>query len=167
MSAEHKQDGICDCDMAGMIIVLPFIAAIIIVVCPPACLWHHNVPLGLVMLVVGRVHIGPVKLTRATAVVCLSMHCRLMSKDEQVQYGVQIGVDYPPPVPAAKFARPHDDGGYRVGGNPSFQGYRGDAARSNGGRGGGGRGRGGGGSSGGSRGKGRGSRPKSNFEMYG
>ena len=88
-----------------------------------------------------------------------------MSKDEQQQYGVQIGVDYPAPVPAAKFARPHDDGGYRVGGNPSFQGYRGDAARSGPG---GGRGRGGsGGGRGGSRGRGRQSRPKSNFEMYG
>lgn len=80
-----------------------------------------------------------------------------MSKDEMAQYGVQMGVDYPAPVPAAKFTRPHDDGGYRVGGNPAFQGYRGDAAR--------GRGRGSGSS--GSRGRGRGSIPKSNFEMYG
>lgn len=93
----------------------------------------------------------------------------MMSKDEQAAYGVQIGVNYPAPVPAAKFGRPHDDGGYRVGGNPSFQGYRGDAARSNGGGRGGGGGRGRGSSGGGSRGrdKGRSSRGKSNFEMYG
>jgi hypothetical protein len=89
----------------------------------------------------------------------------LMSKDEMAQYGVQIGVAYPAPVPAAKFTRPHDDGGYRVGGNPSFQGYRGDAARGGGGGGRGGRGRGSG--SGSSRGRDRQSRPKSNFEMYG
>lgn len=97
-----------------------------------------------------------------------------MSKDEQAQYGVQIGVDYPQPIPAAKFAQPHADGGYRVGGNPGFQGYRGDAAR-NGGS--GGRGRGGGGGRGGGRGSGsrggsgsgrqnRGAK-QSNFEMYG
>jgi hypothetical protein len=90
-----------------------------------------------------------------------------MSKAEMAQYDVE---DYPQPIPAAKFARPHDDGGYRVGGNPAFQGYRGDAARSNGGggRGGGGRGGGGGGRGRGSSGRGGGrSRPKSNFEMYG
>lgn len=91
----------------------------------------------------------------------------MMSKAEMAQYGVE---DYPQPIPAAKFSRPHDDGSYRVGGNPAFQGYRGDAARANGdgGRGGGGGRRGGGGRGrGSSRGDRQGSRPKSNFEMYG
>lgn len=89
-----------------------------------------------------------------------------MSKAEMAQYGVE---DYPQSIPAAKFARPHDDGGYRVGGNPAFPGYRGDAARANGdgGRGGGGGRRGGGRGRGNSRGGGRHGRPKSNFEMYG
>jgi hypothetical protein len=82
-----------------------------------------------------------------------------MSKLEQQQYGVQIGVDYPPPIPASRFARPHSDGGYRVGGNPGFNGYRQAAA---GGRGGGGGSRGRGGSR-----SGRSSRPKSEFDRYG
>uniref|UniRef100_A0A383W805 Photolyase/cryptochrome alpha/beta domain-containing protein n=1 Tax=Tetradesmus obliquus TaxID=3088 RepID=A0A383W805_TETOB len=81
----------------------------------------------------------------------------LMSKQEQQQYGVQIGVDYPQPIPASRFARPQSDASYRVGGNPGFNGYRQSAA---GGRSGGGRGRGG------SR-SGRSSRPRSEFDRYG
>lgn len=42
---------------------------------------------------------------------------RLMSRDEQAQYGVQIGADYPAPIPASRFGRPH--GGGRVGGDPA------------------------------------------------
>jgi len=87
--------------------------------------------------------------------------CRLMSKDEQARYNVQIGVDYPTPIPASRFARPHSDGGYRVGGNTSFT----SASRTPAGA-----GRGGSGSRYGNN-KGhsskRGSRPRSEFEMYG
>eukprot|EP00877_Chromochloris_zofingiensis_P000317 jgi/Chrzof1/10286/Cz04g35200.t1 len=37
----------------------------------------------------------------------------LMSKEEQQKYGVQVGVDYPTPVPASKFGGPHAGGGAR------------------------------------------------------
>lgn len=36
----------------------------------------------------------------------------LMSKQEQEQYGVQIGQDYPAPIPSSQFGRPH--GGDRL-----------------------------------------------------
>lgn len=39
-----------------------------------------------------------------------------MTPEEQAEYGVQIGVDYPEPIPASKFARPL--GGHHVGGDP-------------------------------------------------
>lgn len=91
--------------------------------------------------------------------------CRLMSKEEQGQYGVHIGADYPQPISASKFGRPHSDGGYRVGGNPGFSAvpgsYRartGDRASSRGSS----ASRGGGRSS-----RGRGSRAKGDFERYG
>ena len=85
-----------------------------------------------------------------------------MSKDEQAKYGVQIGVDYPSPIPASKFGRPHADGGYRVGGDPAFTGYRSrmggssDNGRHKGSR-----------SGQRGSGRGRGSRARSECEMYG
>eukprot|EP00775_Hariotina_reticulata_P010321 gene10321-10478_t len=84
----------------------------------------------------------------------------LMSKEEQARCNVQIGVDYPMPIPASRLARPHNDGGYRVGGNTSFK----PASRTPAGA-----GRGGNGARGGSKGYSskRAYRPRSEFEMYG
>jgi hypothetical protein len=65
-------------------------------------------------------------------------------------------------IPANKFNRPHADGGYRVGGDPAFTGYRSRTGGSSGN----GRPRGGRSGQRGS-GRGRGSRPRSEFEMYG
>lgn len=74
----------------------------------------------------------PVKLLTSC---CMFMVCR---------YGVQIGSDYPSPIPASKHARPHGGGG----GGSRFGG-------------GGGGGRGSGGYSGGGRGSASGGRPSS------
>lgn len=43
--------------------------------------------------------------------------CRLLTKEEQVEYGCCIGVNYPEPIPASSFKRPHKSG--RVGGDPA------------------------------------------------
>lgn len=40
-----------------------------------------------------------------------------MTEEEQQQYGVRMGVDYPLPIPASRFGRPH--GGGAVGGDPA------------------------------------------------
>jgi deoxyribodipyrimidine photo-lyase len=67
----------------------------------------------------------------------------LMSKEEQQKYGVQIGQDYPNPIPAHRMARPHTGGG-GSGGGGGRGGYGGGSR--------GGRGYGGGSSRGGGRG---------------
>lgn len=65
----------------------------------------------------------------------------LMSKEEQQRYGVQIGQDYPNPIPAHRMARPHAGGGGGGGGRGGYgggsrggRGYGGSSSR--GGRGG-------------------------------
>ena len=40
-----------------------------------------------------------------------------MTEEEQQQYGVRMGIDYPLPIPASRFGRPH--GGGAVGGDPA------------------------------------------------
>jgi deoxyribodipyrimidine photo-lyase len=40
-----------------------------------------------------------------------------MTEEEQQQYGVRMGIDYPYPIPASRFGRPH--GGGAVGGDPA------------------------------------------------
>jgi hypothetical protein len=40
-----------------------------------------------------------------------------MTEEEQQQYGVCMGTDYPHPIPASGFGRPH--GGGAVGGDPA------------------------------------------------
>mmetsp|Transcript_19646 Transcript_19646/g.54802 ORF Transcript_19646/g.54802 Transcript_19646/m.54802 type:complete len:584 (+) Transcript_19646:357-2108(+) len=80
----------------------------------------------------------------------------LMSKDEMRRYGVEIGVDYPAPLPAKEYARLQYAGG-GGGGNERGGGY--------GGRGGGGYGRGGG-SNRGRPSSGRGGAKRSQFEMF-
>jgi deoxyribodipyrimidine photo-lyase len=40
-----------------------------------------------------------------------------MTDEEQQQYGVRMGTDYPHPIPASRFGRPH--GGGAVGGDPA------------------------------------------------
>jgi hypothetical protein len=80
-----------------------------------------------------------------------------MSKDEQERYGVAIGRDYPNPIPASRFGRPH--GGGAGGGGRGGGGRGGGGGRYSGGGGGGGRYSGGRG--------GRSSKPRSAFERFG
>lgn len=84
----------------------------------------------------------------------------LMSKQDQDKYGVQIGVDYPAPVPASQLARPHSAyGASRGNGRP----YSGRGSRDDNGPGrGGGVGRG----AGGRGGRGQPTR-RSEFERFG
>jgi hypothetical protein len=50
-------------------------------------------------------------------VVSSCLPCRLLTPEEQEEYGVKIGLDYPEPIPASSFARPH--GGNYIGGDPA------------------------------------------------
>lgn len=43
--------------------------------------------------------------------------CRLLTEEEQELCGVKIGEDYPEPIPASSFGRPH--GGNFIGGDPA------------------------------------------------
>lgn len=62
----------------------------------------------------------------------------LMSKAEQQQYGCAIGVDYPNPIPASRYGRPHGGGGGgRGGGSGGGGGGRGRPGSARGGGGGG------------------------------
>jgi hypothetical protein len=49
--------------------------------------------------------------------VCSCLFYRLLTPEEQEEYGVKIGLDYPEPIPASRFTRPH--GGNYIGGDPA------------------------------------------------